>query len=157
MDINANIDELLTFIKDSKNCSAWRYKCMKMLNLSNGYIYKLSNLPWPFSNRYTVMKSKTSFDQQNNSYTIKLTNIKRVQLPQPIQAQLPAVEGTLQMRYSDGYWQFNLTPTPHDIHIIYQMHGDAGVTLPSDWTESGIINSAFITLDNLKKHFIQVR
>ena len=157
MDINANIDELLTFIKDGKHCASWRYKCIKMLNLSNDYIYKLSNLPWPFSNRYTVMKSKTSFDQQNNSYTIQLINIKHSLLPQHIQAQLPETKNTVQMRYSDGYWQFILDPLHNNIHIIYQMHGDAGVTLPSDWTELGIINSAFISLNNLKKHFIQDR
>ena len=157
MDINANIDELLTFINNGEHCSSWRYKCIKMLNLSDGYIYKLSNLPWPFSNRYTVMKSINSFDKQNNSYTIKLINIKHSLLPQHIQAQLPEHKNNVQMRNSDGYWQFIPDPQNNNIHIIYQMHGDAGVTLPSDWTEFGIINSAFVTLSNLRKHFIQAR
>ena len=103
------------------------------------------------------MKSITSVDQQKKSYTIKLINIKHSLLPQHIQAQLPALEDTIQMRYSDGYWQFILDPQQNNIYIIYQMHGDAGVTLPSDWTESGIINSAFITLSNLRKHFTQAR
>lgn len=157
MNITANIDKLLSFINKGEHCSAWRYKCIKMLNLSDNYIYKLSNLPWPFSNRYTVMKSKTSFDKQNNSYTIKLTNIKRSKLPQHIQQQLPEAEDTVQMRYSDGYWQFKLAPARDSIHITYQMHGDAGAALPSELTQLGIINSAFITLSNLKKHFIHVQ
>lgn len=157
MNINANIDELLTFINDGKHCSTWRYKCIKMLNLSDGYIYRLSTLPWPFSNRYTVMKSQTRFNQQNNSYTIELTNIKRSKLPQHIQRQLPEPGDTVQMRYSDGYWQFKLSPAQHTIHITYQMHGDADAALPSELTQLGIINSAFITLSNLKKYFIQVQ
>lgn len=157
MEIYATIDELLTFIRDARLCPTWHYKCIAMLNLSDGYIYKLSSLPWPFSQRYTVMQSMTHYDKHSNSYTIKLSNIKRSLLPQHIQAQLPAPNDTVQMRYSDGYWQFKPDPAQNTIHIIYQMHGDAGVTLPSEWTHFGIINSAFITLSNLKKHFSQSR
>jgi hypothetical protein len=155
MNIDANIDELLAFIDNGQNCANWRYKCLKMLNLSDNYIYRLSNLPWPFRNRYTVMKSITHFDKQKNCYTVKLTNIKRSLLPQTIQAQLPAAEGTVQMRYSDGYWLLKLAPTDNNIQITYQMHGDADATLPSELTQLGIVNSAFVTLTNLKKHFTQ--
>ena len=155
MNIIANIDELLAFINNGENCASWRYKCIEMLNLSDNYIYKLSHLPWPFSNRYTVMKAITHFDKQQNSYTVKLTNIKHSLLPQNIRAQLPQQEDTVQMRYSDGYWLFKLAPTDKNIHITYQMHGDADAALPSGLTQIGIINSAFITLNNLKKHFTQ--
>jgi len=157
MAIKANISELLAFINDAEHCPAWRYKCIKMLNLSDNYIYKLSTLPWPFRNRYTVMQSETYYDKQNNSYTIKLKNIKRSQLPLHILAQLPEQEDTVQMRYSDGYWQLKPTSTKSTTHITYQMHGDADVALPSGWAQLGIINSAFMTLSNLKKHFIQAR
>lgn len=155
MDLNTNIDELLAFIKDDEHCPRWRYKCIEMLNLSDGYIYKLSNLPWPFSNRYTVMQSETHYDKQDNSYTIRLKNIQRSNLPQHIQAQLPAQENTVQMRYSDGFWKFKPATNKDKIHIIYQMHGDADAPLPSELTRRGIINSAFMTLSNLKKHFIR--
>lgn len=151
--LNANIDELLMFINDPEQCAAWRYKCIAMRILSDGYLYKLSSLPWPFSNRYTVMQSLINHDKQSNSYTIKLSNIKRSLLPLHIQTQLPKQKNTVQMRYSDGYWQFTIDPAKNNIHIVYQMHGDAGVALPSEWTHFGIINSAFITLSNLKKHF----
>ncbi len=155
MSINANIDSLLAFINNDNNCSSWRYKCIKMLNLTDNYIYKLISLPWPFSDRYTVMKSTTRFNQQANSYTIHLKNIPRAQLAQTIQAQLPEQKDTVQMRFSDGYWQFKLAPTGNIIHIIYQMHGDADAALPSELTRLGIVNAAFITLSNLKKHFTQ--
>ena len=157
MNITANIDELLAFINNGDNCSSWRYKCMQMINLNDNYIYKLSNLPWPFRNRYTVMKSSTHFDQHTNSYTIELSNIQRSLLPKTIQAQLPAPEDTVQMRYSDGYWRFKLVPASHTIHITYQMHGDADAPIPRQLTHMGVINSAFITLSNLKKHFTPAR
>ena len=152
LNINANMDELLAFVLAAKDCSSWRYKCITMLNLSDDYIYKLSHLPWPFSHRYTVMKSQLSFDKKN-SYTLKLSNIKRFLLPKKIQHQLPEPGNTKQMRYSDGYWQFKFSPLDNNIHITYQMHGDAGIAVPSELTQLGIINSAFITLNNLKKHF----
>ncbi|GFO72681.1 hypothetical protein BJAS_P3122 [Bathymodiolus japonicus methanotrophic gill symbiont] len=157
MSITANIDELLAFINNGDNCASWRYKCMKMLNLSDNYIYKLSNLPWPFRNRYTVMKSSAYFDQQTNSYTIELSNIQRSLLPKAIQAQLPEPEDTVQMRYSDGYWRFKFVSDNHTIHITYQMHGDADAPIPPQLTRLGVINSAFITLSNLKKHFTPAR
>lgn len=157
ININADINELMAYINDASHCADWRYKCIKMLNLSDGYIYKLSNLPWPFRNRYTVMKSETHYDKQDNSYTVHLKNIPRVALPEHIKAQLPAAENTVQMRYSDGYWRFKPVPNETKVHIIYQMHGDADAPLPTELTRRGIINSAFMTLSNLKKHFIQVR
>lgn len=54
------------------------------------------------------------------------------------------------MRYSDGYWLLKLAPTDNNIQITYQMHGDADATLPSELTQLGIVNSAFVTLTNLK-------
>lgn len=153
--IDAKIKQILAFINDARRCPDWRYKCITMLNLTDGYLYKLSSLPWPFKNRYTVMKSVTRYDKKNNRYTIKLSNIKRSDLPQAIQAQLPEPGNTVQMRYSDGFWQLTPDPLQNKIHVIYQMHGDAGVALPSSWTHFGIINSAFVTLDNLNKHFAQ--
>ena len=152
LDINADIKELLAFIKNASYCPSWRYKCLKMLNLSDGYIYKLSSLPWPFSNRYTVMSSNTEFDQESNSYTIQLKNIQRHRLPKNIQHQLPDAEDTQQMRYADGYWKFQVEPN-NAVHIRYQMHGDAGAKLPSELTRRGIVNAAFVTLSNLKRHF----
>ncbi|NOQ64341.1 MAG: hypothetical protein GQ582_07500 [Methyloprofundus sp.] len=155
LEIKANIEELLAFIKNASYCPSWRYKCLKMLNLSDGYIYKLSSLPWPFSNRYTVMSSDTQFDSKHNRYTVHLKNIPRQLLPEKIRQQLPDPEGSLQMRYSDGYWQFQVSPANDSVRIRYQMHGDAGAELPTELTRRGIVNAAFITLDNLKQHFMR--
>lgn len=157
VEVQTNIDALLSFIKNTDNCPAWRYKCVKMLTLSDNYIYRLSTLPWPFSYRYTVMHTRMSYDKRHNTYTMQLQNIKREQLPEHILAQLPAQEDTVQMRYSDGFWRFKLMPEQQKIHVTYQMHGDADAALPSELTHLGIINSAFITLLNLKKHFIQMQ
>ena len=38
MNIDANIDELLDFIDNDENCAHWRYKCIKMINLSDKFI-----------------------------------------------------------------------------------------------------------------------
>ncbi|MCK5189812.1 MAG: hypothetical protein KAR12_07125, partial [Methylococcales bacterium] len=130
MDVATKLDELLTFIKNAERCPDWQYKCIKMLNLSNGYIYKLSNLPWPLSDRYTVMQSQVHYDQQHNIYTLQLKNIERAQLPKQIVAQLPVENDTVQMRYSDGYWQFKLGNSS-TIHITYQMHGDPAGVIPA--------------------------
>ena len=150
--LNTSMDELLSFINNPSFCAAWRYKCIKMLNLSDGYIYKLSSLPWPLNNRYTVMQSQLQFDKKNNIYTLSLKNIPRKQLPAHIQAQLPEQENTVQMRYSDGFWQFKLNDSS-SIDITYQMHGDPAGVIPSALANQGITNAAFVTLSNLKKHF----
>lgn len=152
MMLNTNMEELLSFINNASYCPAWRYKCIQMLNLSDGYIYKLSSLPWPLNNRYTVMQSKLQFDKKNNIYTLHLKNIQRKQLPEHIQAQLPEQENTVQMRYSDGFWQFKLNDSSN-IDITYQMHGDPAGVIPSALANQGITNAAFVTLSNLKNHF----
>ena len=145
-------DELLAFINNGENCASWRYKCIKMLNLSDGYIYKLSSLPWPLNNRYTVMQSTLEFDQKNNTYILRLKNIERKQLPEQIQAQLPEQGNTVQMRYSDGFWQFRLSNNA-TIKVTYQMHGDPAGVIPAALANQGVTNAAFITLSNLKKYF----
>ena len=157
MNVNANIEALLAFINNDDNCTSWRYKCITMLNLSDQYLYKLSHLPWPFKNRYTVMKTTTHFNKQDNSYIINLSNIKRTLLPIAIQAQLPEQEDTIQMRYSDGFWLLKPNLENNTIHLTYQMHGDADAPLPRKLTQLVIINSAFITLNNLKSFFTPVQ
>lgn len=152
LDIQTSLDDLLAFINNESRCPDWQYRCIKRLNLSDGYIYKLSELPWPFSDRYTVMQSKKHFDQQQNIFTLRLKNIKREQLPKKILAQLPEQNNTVQMRYSDGYWQFKLD-NASSINITYQMLGDPARVFPAILADQGVINAAFITLSNLKKHF----
>ena len=127
-----------------------------MLNLSNGYIYKLSSLPWPLSDRYTVMQSQIHHDQQQSIYTLQLKNIERAQLSKHILAQLPVEDNTVQMRYSDGYWQFKVDNSS-TIHITYQMHGDPAGVIPSVLANQGVTNAAFVTLSNLKKHFTSIQ
>ncbi len=150
--LNTSITTLLDFINNAEQCPKWRYKCIKMLHLSDGYLYKLSHLPWPLSNRYTVMHSQLHINAAQNIYTLSLKNIPRKQLPRAILAQLPAPGRTIQMRYSDGYWRFKLKASG-DIHITYQMHGDPAGALPAALANQGVTNAAFITLLNLKKHF----
>ena len=156
MNIETTLDDLLMFINNAGRCPDWQYRCIKMINLSNGYIYKLNNLPWPLSDRYTVMQSQMHFDQQHNIYTLQLKNIEREQLPQHILAQLPEEDNTIQMRYSDGYWKLKLDDTPM-IHITYQMHGDPAGVIPAALANQGVTNAAFVTLSNLKKHFTSIQ
>jgi hypothetical protein len=152
MNIEAPLDDLLMFINNAARCPDWQYRCIQMLNLGNGYIYKLNNLPWPLSDRYTVMQAHMQFDQKHNIHTLQLKNIKREQLLQHILAQLPEEDGTVQMRYSDGYWKFKPN-NASTIHIIYQMHGDPAGIIPAILANQGVINAAFVTLSNLKQHF----
>ena len=156
MDVEAKLDALLTFIKNADRCPNWQYKCIKALTLSNGYIYKLSNLPWPLSDRYTVMQTQMHYDKQDKTYTLHLKNIERGKLSQQILAQLPVENDTVQMRYSDGYWQFKID-SPSIIHITYQMHGDPAGVIPVVLANQGVTNAAFVTLSNLKNHFTAIQ
>ena len=154
--VATNLDTLLNFIKNADRCPDWQYKCIKMLNLSNSYIYKLSSLPWPLNDRYTVMQSQVHYDQSQNIYTLQLKNIERAQLPKQIVTQLPVEDESVQMRYSDGYWQFKVD-NASTIHITYQMHGDPAGIIPAVLANQGVTNAAFVTLSNLKKHFTSIK
>jgi len=149
MSLEAKLDTLLKFINNAEHCPDWQYKCLKMLTLSDGYLYKLSDLPWPLSDRYTVMRSQGHFDQEQNNYTLSLKNIPRNQLPQHILQQLPAELGTVQMRTSDGYWHFQLNHTAA-ILITHQMHGDPAGSLPANLANLGVTNAAYVTLSKLR-------
>jgi len=150
--IKAQLSDLLNFIKKPEYCPEWQYKCIYKLQISDHYTYKLSNLPWPLKNRYTVMKSAESFDEKTNVHTITLKNIRRELLPKAIKNQLPKEGNTLQMGTSDGYWKFDLSQAPL-IHITHQMHGDPAGIIPASLANLGVINAAFVSLNNLKKQF----
>jgi hypothetical protein len=64
-------------IKEPALCPKWQYKCIYKLRLTKNYIYKLSNLPWPLNDRYTVMKSEEFFNAETKTHTINLKNIRR--------------------------------------------------------------------------------
>jgi len=150
--IKAQLSDLLNFIKKSEYCPEWQYKCLYQLQISDNYLYKLSNLPWPLKDRYTIMKSTESFDAKTKIHTITLKNIHRQLLPKAIKEQIPKEGNTLQMRTSDGYWKFDSNQAPL-IHITHQMHGDPAGIIPASLANLGVINAAFVTLNNLKKHF----
>jgi len=150
MTLEAKLDTLLRFINNAEHCPDWQYKCLKMQTLSDGYLYKLSDLPWPLSDRYTVMQSLGYYDQEKNSYTLSLKNIPRNQLPQHILQQLPAELDTVQMRTSDGYWHFQLNHTA-EILITHQMHGDPAGSLPANLANLGVTNAAYVTLRKLRE------
>jgi len=154
--IKAQLSDLLNFIKKPEYCPEWQYKCIYQLQISDQYIYKLSNLPWPLKDRYTIMKSTESFDAKANIHTIILKNIRRDLLPKAIKNQLPKEGNTLQMHTSDGYWKFDLNQAPL-IHITHQMHGDPAGIIPASLANLGVINAAFVSLNNLKKQFEMVQ
>ena len=89
-------------------------------------------------------------------HTITLKNIRRDLLPKVIKKQLPEEGNTLQMRTSDGYWKFNLNQAPL-IHITHQIHGDPAGIIPASLANLGVINAAFVSLNNLKKQFEMVQ
>jgi len=150
--INANLSDVLTFIKEPNLCPDWQYKCIYKLRLNKDYIYKLSNLPWPLNNRYTVMKSDEFFNAKTQIYTINLKNIRRDLLAENIKNLLPDKGSTVQMRTSDGYWKFDLSHAPN-IQITHQMHGDPAGVIPAGLANLGVINAAYVSLDNLRMHF----
>ncbi|MCF7971306.1 MAG: hypothetical protein K9L22_09110, partial [Methylococcaceae bacterium] len=148
--LETKLDTLLKLINNAERCPDWQYKCIKMLTLSDGYLYKLSDLPWPLTDRYTVMQSQGHFNQTQNSYTLSLKNIARDKLPQAILQQLPAELDSVQMRTSDGYWHFQLNNTG-TIHITHQMHGDPAGSLPANLANLGVTNAAYVTLSKLRE------
>ncbi|MDF1583205.1 MAG: hypothetical protein P1P78_07825 [Methyloprofundus sp.] len=150
MTLKTNLDTLLKLINNAERCPDWQYKCMKMLTLSDGYLYKLSDLPWPLTDRYTVMQSQGHFNPTQNSYTLSLKNIARDKLPPAILQQLPPERDTVQMRTSDGYWHFQLNNTG-TIHITHQMHGDPAGSLPANLANLGVTNAAHVTLSKLRE------
>jgi len=96
------------------------------------------------------MKKIITWDSQQQRYTLSLKNSAREQLPAAIRGQLPNDYDNVQMRHSDGYWQFDLQPQ-NIIDITYQMHGDPAGIIPASLANQGVINAGFETLLNLRR------
>jgi carbon monoxide dehydrogenase subunit G len=145
MQVNCNIDEVVKTLKnanDFKQCIT-NSKEVKLLTMEGNdqYYYIETAVPWPFVNRDMIYH--LHYLESNNK------QIKVIVTGMPLYIQ-PKV-GIIRIEKANGYWLLD-SIGPDRTSVTYQMHVEAGGSVPAWLANLSIVNipfSTFLALRNI--------
>lgn len=145
MQVNCQIDEVINTLKnanDFKKCvtNSKEVRLLKMEG-NNLYYYIETAIPWPFVNRDMVYQ--LHFTGTNS----KQTKVIVTGMPLFIQPK----DGIIRIEKANGYWLLDFLDSNRTL-VTYQMHVEAGGSVPAWLVNLSIVNipfSTFLALRNI--------
>ena len=144
--IQADIDELVAFVRDPEQCTRWVYRCKQSyrydsLDAQQEYIYTSSNMPFPVKNRDVLALIKWQKDPVTNTVTSTGTATEDI---------LEEDEGHVRITDATVIWEF----TPVDggeVNIRSYTHLDPAGGIPAWLNNTLAVDMPLKTLSRLKK------
>ena len=146
--INAPLDRIVSVIRDTENVPKWYYrsklaKKIKRLNDHQSLNYSITDLPWPVSDRDSVILA-TVTTQPDGSVLIKMTGQPNAYPPQENLVRVPKL---------DGFWKLmpnSVDTAPPSVRVTLQISTEPGGDIPSWLANAMVIDMPFNSLNNLK-------
>ena len=144
--VDNSLNSVLSVIADASSYPRWLYNCrsatmIKFVSYNEVYSHVVTNMPWPFVDRDSIILSTKT----QNDVTKKVT-IKVVEKPKML-GKLP---NTIRTTNIKGLWE--LTPLPNGrLKILFQMSVDPGGSIPKWLVNLMLIDIPFYTLNNLRR------
>lgn len=148
--IKASVPALVALLRDVSACKKWQHKCGNKTSLSPAYSCKITDLPWPLSDRYALQHTLFVFAPDRKSVTIRIRNIPISKLPPKLKAKLPPLKDIIHMKKADGFWKL-IKVDEGTTKVIYQMHLDPAGTIPSAIANAGFVDKPFDSLNGMKE------
>lgn len=147
VEIKASIGELEEALSQVENHAEWMagVESATVLNTEPEILQYNLHLPFPFSDRYVVVTSKTVSGEGSCRIIIE-----RLDHP-PINA-----EGDIEIEYLKGYWLFTKVDE-QTTAVVYQFVSDPGGSLPDWLVNSFIVKNPYHTLANLREKLLKVQ
>jgi len=138
--IHANMKELEQALHEVNHHPEWMagVEYTDVLNAEPEILQYNMHLPFPFTDRYVVMSSKTESD----AGTCKVTLTHSDHPP-------GEVGDRVEIEYIEGYWLFTKVDE-NTTSVVYQFVTDPGGNLPDWLVNSFIVKNPYKTLDNLR-------
>ena len=139
--IGAKIDELIGALKQVEDHPDWmsHIKFTAKLNDNPEILQYNMNLPFPFKDRYVVMKSET--ESGAGTYRINLEYSDH----EPREAG-----DMVEIEYIKGYWLFTVVDE-QTTSVLYQFVSDPGGNMPDWLVNTFIVKNPYETLSNLRE------
>jgi hypothetical protein len=145
--VNAQVEEIITVLKDVENYTKWfaYTKKAKILNKEQNvqYNYIETAFPWPYENRDMVYEMSIK----------KIDSVKTKVFLKGIPDYIPKTKGIVRMRKANGYLMLIRSETQTEITYIF--HSDPGGDVPSWLANNSITYLPFKTLIGLRKELIK--
>ena len=143
--INAPMDKIVSVIRDTQNVPKWYYKSihaeqLQRLNDHQSLNYSVTSLPWPVSDRDSVILATVS-NLQNGDIIIKMTAKPEA---------YPVQENLIRVPKLDGLWKLE-QQTNNQVKVTLQMATEPGGEIPSWLANAMVIDMPLKSLSNLKK------
>ncbi|MBN2865489.1 MAG: START domain-containing protein [Thiotrichales bacterium] len=147
--INAPLNDIVSVIRDTQNVPKWYYKSklakqLKRLNDHQSLNYSVTDLPWPVSDRDSVILA-TVTNGADGSVNIQMTG-------QP--DAYPRQDGLVRVPKLEGFWKLEPqnTQTAHpSVKVTLQVSTEPGGEIPSWLTNAMVVDMPLNSLSNLKK------
>jgi len=144
--IRTSMASLMSLISDVDNYKHWypdlkENREIKRISETEGYMYQVVDLPWPAKDRDTILHIKKIKIPESKSIKILINDAKKI---------LPEKPGLIRVNRVKGFWM--LTPAKEGfIKMTYQMHTEAGGTIPSWIEDIGVEKRPYEILLKIKK------
>jgi len=144
MQVNCTIEDLFGIFKDANSFGKCVTYCkeIKLLKAEEDavYYYIETSLPWPFDNRDMVYQLKFS-ERNGNQAKVIVTG-----MPSYVQQR----EGVVRIEKANGYWVLDAMDANRTA-VTYQMHVEAGGSIPAWLANLSIVNIPYSTFMELRK------
>ena len=137
---------LLALLDDTEAAPSWIARCRKVETLKwfgreERTVHTFFSAPWPFQDRDMVTFSKTEYEPQSETLTIKIEDKGR---------EHATLNHYVRMENVNGIWSVSPS-TAGKVTIIYQGYGDAAGSLPGWITNRLLLSSTHETFVNLSR------
>lgn len=144
--ISASLGAIISLISDVNSFPEWMHNVKRSLlveqiSSSERITYTAQKLPWPVTDRDTVVYSKFSQDPDTKQIVIRL-NARPDAYPEQ--------DGHVRVPQMNGMWQ--LTPKEgNQVEVIYEIHPDPGGRIPTRVANSSIVDTPLNTLRGMHR------
>ncbi|MCR9288952.1 MAG: START domain-containing protein [Bacteroidetes bacterium] len=142
--INTSIPRLLEVLTNHTDFVNWSYNCLESKRLEKisdleYYVYSLTDVPWPVSDRDNVTRQKISYLKDG---------VVKVDL-EDFPEKYPKQNDIVRIPYLKGYWLFEPI-SDHQTAVEYYLHASPGGNIPEWLANAGVTDAPFQTLKGLR-------
>jgi hypothetical protein len=139
--IHSDFRELEEELRHTENHPDWMagVESAEVLNAEPEILQYNMHLPFPFTDRYVVLKSKIVSGNRTCRVDLEYSNYPAHE-----------IDGKVEIEYLKGYWLFTMVDE-NTTSVRYQFVSDPGGSLPDWLVNSFIVKNPYRTLNNLRE------
>ena len=144
--VDSSLNSVLSVIADASSYPRWLYHCrsakmIKIVSYDEVFSHVVTDMPWPFIDRDSVIHSIKTQNVSTGKVTIRISEKPEM---------IVKIPNTIRISNINGLWE--LTPLQNGrLKILFQMSVDPGGSIPKWLVNSMLIDIPFYTLRNLRR------